>query len=62
METVMTAAVRSAVACLALGAVGLAAHGAERGFYRVEQTENGRWWTLDPDGKRTIIRGVDWVI
>lgn len=62
METVMTAAVRSAVACLALGAAGLSAHGAERGFYRVEQTENGRWWTLDPDGKRTIIRGVDWVI
>ena len=32
------------------------------GFFSVEKTPEGRWWVKDAEGKRTIIRGVDWVI
>ena len=32
------------------------------GFFHVEQTADGRWWAVNPDGEKTIIRGVDWVI
>lgn len=32
------------------------------GYFRVEKTPDGRWWAIDPDGKQTIIRGVDWVV
>jgi len=33
-----------------------------RGFYRVEKASDGRWWAVDPQGMRTVVRGVDWVI
>lgn len=34
---------------------------AAKGFYSTEKTPDGRWYVVDADGARTIIRGIDWV-
>ena len=58
----MKVALSSLVAYMTVVSAGLGAFAAERGFYRVEKTPEGRWWAVDPEGQRTVIRGVDWVI
>ena len=35
---------------------------AEKHFFHVIQSPDGRWWAVTPSGERTVIRGVDWVI
>ena len=32
-----------------------------RGFWRVEQRKDGRWWAISPEGRDTFLRGVDHV-
>ena len=38
-----------------------AAASAQGGFYRLRQSDGGRWWVVEPGGRKTFLRGVDWV-
>lgn len=31
------------------------------GFWRIARHDNGRWWAVSPDGRKTFLRGVDHV-
>ena len=50
-----------AAMCIGIVACGAASSPAQGGFYRLRQGDGGRWWVVEPGGRKTFLRGIDWV-
>ena len=50
-----------AAVCIGVVACGAEPSPAQGGFYRLRQSDGGRWWVVDPGGRKTFLRGIDWV-